>query len=289
MEIYQLKTFVAVAQEGTITRASERLCLSQPAVSAHIKAMEATLGLRLFRRTPQGMCLTADGERLLLKAEQTLAAHRAMLAEAGQIRATLTGTLRLGAVASLNADIAGRLLMGMAASHPEVEVSLQHGSRQQILDEVCNGTLDAALYNASAELEPGLSIVEVAQFAIHLAAPTGLIDSRQPLDWQQLARQPWICPGADTCCGRAAESLFQQHAIRPEKIISIDREQVTRTLIAGGVGIGLLHSNSAREAAAAGEVDLLCEVRPAVPVLLACRSERAQEPLFRAVKDVLQD
>ncbi len=289
MEIYQLKTFVAVAQEGTITRASERLCLSQPAVSAHIKAMEETLGLRLFQRTPQGMRLTADGERLLAKAEQTLMAHRAILDEASQIRGQLSGNLRLGAVASLNADIVGRVLMGMAERYPEVAVSLQHGERQQILDNVSIGSLDAALYNESQDSAPGLEISEVARFTIHLAAPKGLIDSRQPLDWQQLARQPWILPGADTCCGRAAESLFQQQQIRPEKIISIDREQVTRTLIAGGVGIGLLHSNSAREANAAGEVDLLCAVRPAVPVLLACRQERAGEALFRAVREVLQD
>jgi DNA-binding transcriptional LysR family regulator len=65
MEIHQLKTFVTVAREGSITRASELLYLSQPAVSAHIKAIEDTLGLALFERTPRGMSLTADGARLL--------------------------------------------------------------------------------------------------------------------------------------------------------------------------------------------------------------------------------
>ncbi|MBN1205362.1 MAG: LysR family transcriptional regulator, partial [Myxococcaceae bacterium] len=53
MDIYQLKTFVTVAREGSITRASGLLHLSQPAVSAHIKAMEDTLGLSLFERTPR--------------------------------------------------------------------------------------------------------------------------------------------------------------------------------------------------------------------------------------------
>lgn len=58
MEIYQLRTFVTIAKEGSITRASELLFLSQPAVSAHIKAMEDELGLVLFERTPRGMSLT---------------------------------------------------------------------------------------------------------------------------------------------------------------------------------------------------------------------------------------
>ncbi|MEG1056341.1 MAG: LysR family transcriptional regulator, partial [Janthinobacterium sp.] len=51
MEIHHLKTFATVAREGSITRASERLFLSQPAVSAHVKAMEDYLGLTLFERT----------------------------------------------------------------------------------------------------------------------------------------------------------------------------------------------------------------------------------------------
>ena len=58
MDIYQLRTFVTVARERSITRSSEVLHLSQPAVSAHIKALEDTLGLALFERTPRGKSLT---------------------------------------------------------------------------------------------------------------------------------------------------------------------------------------------------------------------------------------
>ena len=97
MEIHQLKTFVAVAREGSITRASERLYLSQPAVSAHIKAIEETLGLTLFERTPRGMSVTGDGQRLLVKAELALAAHRKLIGEATRLKGRLTGRLRLGA------------------------------------------------------------------------------------------------------------------------------------------------------------------------------------------------
>ncbi|HEY1407941.1 MAG TPA: LysR family transcriptional regulator, partial [Promineifilum sp.] len=68
MEIYQLRTFVTVARESSITRAWELLFLSQPAVSAHIKAMEDELGLVLFDRTPRGMGLTSHGVKLLAKA-----------------------------------------------------------------------------------------------------------------------------------------------------------------------------------------------------------------------------
>src|SRR5262249_5123871 len=71
---------VDAVDEGSITRARSVLHLSQPAVSAHIKAMEDALGLSLFERTTRGMSLTSDGQRLLAKAEQKLAAHQELMA-----------------------------------------------------------------------------------------------------------------------------------------------------------------------------------------------------------------
>ena len=64
MELYHLKTFITVAEEGHLTRVAHRLNTSQPAVSAHIKGLEAELGLMLFVRTPKGMRLTREGEEL---------------------------------------------------------------------------------------------------------------------------------------------------------------------------------------------------------------------------------
>jgi DNA-binding transcriptional LysR family regulator len=69
MELYQLRSFVAIAELGQLTRAAEKLHVSQPAVSAQLKALEDKLGLVLFERTASGMVLTAPGARLLAEAE----------------------------------------------------------------------------------------------------------------------------------------------------------------------------------------------------------------------------
>ncbi|PJR87320.1 hypothetical protein CN878_22665 [Ochrobactrum sp. 695/2009] len=65
MEIYQLRTFLAVARCQHLTRASEQLHISQPAVSKHIKALEEELGLKLFERTASGVFLTRSGRDIL--------------------------------------------------------------------------------------------------------------------------------------------------------------------------------------------------------------------------------
>jgi DNA-binding transcriptional LysR family regulator len=288
MEIYQLRTFVTVAHEGSITRASERLYLSQPAVSAHIKALEETLGLALFERTSRGMSLTSDGQRLLAKAEHALAAHRELLDEASRLKGRLTGKLRLGAGANSSTELIGRLLTVLSDRCPEVEVTLQHGNSLEILSGLRNGTLDAGFYNEAGEPDPALQTIEVARFVIYLAAPPGLAAAAQPLDWKALEGVPWICPTSGACCGQAAETLFAKHQIRPRRIISIDRESVTRTLIAGGVGVGLLHADTAKEAQLCGEVELVCEAQKAARVLFAQLAGRAQDPVLGAVSSIIR-
>jgi DNA-binding transcriptional LysR family regulator len=285
VELHQLKTFVVVARERSITRASELLHLSQPAVSAHVKALEEELALSLFDRTPRGMILTSDGQRLLSKAEQALAAHQELLDEAKRIKGQLTGKLRFGAGGNSNAATIGTLVSGLSARWPEVEVVLEHASSAEILAGLRNGSLDAGVYNEAGEPEPELTTLELSRFSIKLVAPVGMVS--RPLEWKALADLPWIYPAASACCGQAAERLFKTHHFRPKKIISVDRENVTRTLIAGGLGIGLLHADTAEEAIEQGEVELLHESPAQVRVMFAHLASRARDPLLLAATSVL--
>jgi DNA-binding transcriptional LysR family regulator len=284
MDIHQLRTFVAVAREGSITRASERLHLSQPAVSAHIKAIEDALGLSLFERTARGMSLTAEGQRLLEKAEQTLGAHQALLDEATRIKGKLAGKLRIGAGSNSNHQALGKLLARLAERHPDVEVVLTHATSAEVLAGLRSGALDAGFYNEPDQADADLDALEVARFGIHLAAAPGAVAS---LDWKALAELSWIYPTGSVCCARTAERLFKTHGIRPRRVVSVDRQEVTRTLIAGGVGVGLLHDDAAREAERRGEVVLLHEADARVRVLYAQLASRAHDPLLAAARAIM--
>src|SRR5512139_2019619 len=99
MELYQLRTFATVAEEGHLTRASERLHLSQPAVSGHIKALEQELDVRLFDRAATGMVLTEAGRQLLSHALKVLSAADGVKRVAQQLHAEVTGVLHIGTVA----------------------------------------------------------------------------------------------------------------------------------------------------------------------------------------------
>ena len=98
MEFNRLRSFAAVAEAGHLTRAAEKLHLSQPALSAQIKALEDELDLPLFERTPAGMSLTPAGRRLLSKAEEVLAAAQVLQAEARALKGEVGGKATLGSL-----------------------------------------------------------------------------------------------------------------------------------------------------------------------------------------------
>jgi DNA-binding transcriptional LysR family regulator len=287
MEIYQLKTFVAVAREGSITRASERLYLSQPAISAHIKAMEDTLGITLFERTVRGMSLTSHGQHILAKAEMTLRTHCELIEKAKQIKGDLTGKLRISVGSGASKEIVSRLLMVLFDRYPDVAVSLQHANSRDALAGIRNGDVDSGFYDEADESAPDLTTIEASRFDIYLVAPPVFVESARTLRGETLSELRWIISTACHCCGKAAESLFKAHNFRPKRIISVDCESVARTLLAKGIGIALLHAHAARDAQQRGEAEIICEARKAVRVLFAHLAHREHDPLLRAVSAIV--
>ncbi|MFO0725939.1 MAG: LysR family transcriptional regulator [Myxococcota bacterium] len=289
MELHHLQTFLTVAREGTITRASELLHLSQPAVSAHIKALEELLGIALFERTARGMSLTAGGQRLLPKAEATLRAHQALMEESSRIKGQLRGKLRIGASGSMSHEPIRRLLSGLALRYPEVEAVVKHGSSAEIQGWLRTAELDVGYYNQVGAPEPELETLEVSRFKVHLVAPRGRLTRTDPPDWKALGELPWVYPVSSACCGQVAERLFKTRQIRPKRIVSVDREEVSKTLIAGGIGIGLLHEGTAEAAEARGELDLLFTADDLVKVRFGYLKSRAEDPLLEAAASILRD
>ena len=288
MEIYQLRTFVTIAREGSITRASELLFLSQPAVSAHIKAIEDEIGFALFERTPRGMILTKNGATLLAKAEQMIALHKELIEEAKYIKGKPVGKLRLGSNRTPSAQVLGKLLTAITQSLPDIELALEYGNSSEILHAIRNNSIDAGFYTDTGVIHDDLQTLDVDHFGVYLAAPVDWIKNIDKIDWQEIKNMPWICPASNTCCGRVAENLFEREKFRPQKIVNVDQEKVTRTLIAGGVGLGFLHADTALDAAAKGEVVLLGDIQQQVKVKFAVVAERMREPLIKAVFELAE-
>ncbi|MCG8637081.1 MAG: LysR family transcriptional regulator, partial [Desulfobacterales bacterium] len=96
MEFYHLQSFVTVANEGSITRAAQRLNITPPTISGHIKALEEEFLIRLFQRKPRGMALTNQGQLLLEQAERVMASARRLQNQAAELRDCVSGKFTIG-------------------------------------------------------------------------------------------------------------------------------------------------------------------------------------------------
>ena len=118
MEIYQLRAFATAARLGSLTRTAEALHLTQPAITAQIKALEEDLGVSLFDRRPGGIALTRAGELLLQDAEQILTAAGHLQGKARELQGEVTGELVLGTLADPETLRLGSLLSALAEKLP---------------------------------------------------------------------------------------------------------------------------------------------------------------------------
>lgn len=141
-----LRCFAAIADTGSVTRAAERLHLSQPTVSGQIRELEQALGFALFHRTSRSVVLTAQGERLLPHVKAVLAQTERVRREVEDIRVEETRHFRLGA-AMYSMDIAERLelLDAYADAAPDYRLTIDSRLQSDQIPDLVDERLDAAL------------------------------------------------------------------------------------------------------------------------------------------------
>ncbi len=147
MDLRQINYFIALFEEGSVTRAAQRLHVVQPAVSMQIARMERELGQKLFDRTPKSMVPTAAGRtlhRLVLPVVRNLSlAHEHM----ARLSGVVSGRVTMGMLASLATSLIPGMLTGFADDYPEIEVAVVDGYSSTFIDLVNEGQLDFAVIN----------------------------------------------------------------------------------------------------------------------------------------------
>jgi len=287
MELYQLKTFVAVAEEGNLTKAAERIYASQPAVSGHIKALEEELGLPLFVRTPRGMQLTEVGKGLKLKADSVLQAAEDMAHLAAGYREELTGTLTI----ALNSDAdflrVADLSEAMSQAQPKIKLKLQQGYSANILKDVRDRKIDAG-FAFLKNPYPEVQTVPLRRIAVRIVAPSAWAAKVEGKSLDQLATMPWIKPDVECPFMKVLEGVFEGSGIMPEEYIEADSEEVIRRLVARGKGISLLKQDDANALVRDGSA-VICETGPelSLHICFVYPKTRENDPMMRALTDVV--
>jgi DNA-binding transcriptional LysR family regulator len=283
MELYQLKTFVVVAEEGHLTRAAERLHASQPTVSAHVKALEEELETRLFIRTPKGMRLTEAGSRLRDKAREVLAAAHGLKLEARNMGGELVGELSIG----LNTDAEYLrivpLLNSMTEQHPKITLQIQQSASTKVQGLINQGKLDCGFIFGPPR-HTDLHAVRLEATRFFVAVPDVWKD-RIKGGLEALADLPWIMDPTDNPLQLLVEPFFSTRNLKPAYQMEVDGDEVIRVLVAAGKGVSFLRENELKAANRIGVVHAVPFEELTIDLHFVCLKRRDQDPVMRAVID----
>jgi len=288
MELYQLKGFAAVAELGQLTRAAERLHISQPALSAQIKALEEELNVSLFERSAGGMALTAAGRQLLPEAERTLTAAQALRSQALALRGEIASRVRLGSVGDPDLTRLAAILRGAVDCFPLLEIDVHHEISGAAFEKVRDGELDAAFYYGD-RVHPSVAALPLRELAFHIVVPSAWAGRLAGADWKAIAAEAWLTTPPISTHNVLAAQLFAAHGIEPTRQVEADHEAVISSLVAAGVGVALMREDMALADVASGRIAIWGDTRLPTSLQFIYRRDRENDPAIQAVRDVVSD
>src|SRR5215510_457117 len=250
MELRHLRYFVAVAHEGHVTRAAEKLGLQQPPLSQQIRALEREVDAQLFQRHPRGVTLTDAGRSFLTDAEAILAEVEHAKIRARRTARGETGRIAVGFTTSAPFHpLVARAIREFRARRPDVSFVLAEESSADMVSGLRDGRLDVAFIRSGLVDPEGVPVHELLHEDMAAAFPARHPLSRRPrLTLKDLADETFILyrrPDGrglyDVIIAACSEAGFSPHVGQEApRIVS------TLNLVAAGLGITIVPASLSR-------------------------------------------
>jgi DNA-binding transcriptional LysR family regulator len=250
VRLRDLHVLLAVAERGSMAKASEHLAISHPVLSKTISDLEHTLGVKLFDRSAQGVELTIYGKALLRCGVNVFDEMRQGLKQIETLADPTTGELRIGSPEIIMAGLLPQIIERFSRQHPRIKLHavLENAAMLQF-QQLRESNIDFLIARTS-KLSAADDLATEILFAEPFLAVAGT-SSRwaraRALRLDQLMGESWILPPYDSVAGSLLLQLFRANNVEPpEPSIATLSVQLTVTLIAGGRFVGLLPRSTAQ-------------------------------------------
>ncbi|MBN9527174.1 MAG: LysR family transcriptional regulator [Alphaproteobacteria bacterium] len=276
-----LRTFLAIARHGNVTRAAAEVHLAQSSVSDQLQTLEAELGAALFQRTRAGLVLTPAGETLVPYAREMLdladVARAAIRAQPGRL---VVGTLETIAAARM-----GPWLAGFRASHPGIEIEVRIAGSGTLLEQLGQGEIDIAVCFDTGQADERFAMRRLGDEPLVLiTAP----DRTAPRDLAALAGADFVATERGCAYRHLFDKAFADAGLdAPKPAAEVGSISLIAALVTGGTGIGLVPRLGVAGAIERGEV----RAAPwpgrvgAVSLSMLWRRRRVQPAALKALLD----
>ena len=288
MELRNVRYFIAVAENGSITEASHALRISQPPLSMAMAKLEKEVGVTLFERKPRGIELTSAGVYLHHAGQRLLAEERRIADTLRSMGQGLAGELKLGCEPMCLWRIGSTKISEFLSIYRNVTLDLTDANPKVQLDRLADGTLDLAIMPVVAEepLQPingvHFDVKIVDELPLTLIAPKSWgLDETRPLDVATLADATWILPAripGVRILWRIWSDKFSPTGANPTGVIPVPTVMTAAQLVGAGVGVSLSSLEMARLHPDVAQIPVIGGW-PNVPIAIVRRREGVVTPV----------
>jgi len=240
LNLHQLATFQVVAKHCSYVRAAEELHFSQPAVSAQIRQLEETLGVKLFEQIGRRTHLTQAGDELYHYSQKIFAVIDEALETMEELRGPDHGRLRVGADTTVGTYVIPGLLGKFHQSYPEVEISLDVVNRAALVERIMSNEIDIAIVGRVPDDVP----VVIEPFApnelVLVASPYHRLAGRANVPLSELTKEHFLMREVGSGTRAALELVLQEAEVPLHVSMHMGNNSAIKQGVAAGLGIALI-------------------------------------------------
>jgi DNA-binding transcriptional LysR family regulator len=237
--VTQLTAFLAVIRGGSVTAAADELVVTQPSVSSAIAALSRELGCEVFERAGRGIRLTEAGAAFAPYAEDVLGLLGKGTAAARQAASVEARRLEIAAVTTAAESFVPGVMREFSGQHPEIDLALVVGNRQEVLERVLSHGADVAISGKPPGDDRLVAEPIMENEIVCITAPEDPAASGGPIEASELSGRAWLLrePGSGT---RALnEQFLADHGVHP-RTLTLGSNGAIKQAARAGLGVSLL-------------------------------------------------
>jgi DNA-binding transcriptional LysR family regulator len=280
MDLRQLRYLVALAEEGSFTRAAESEHVAQPAVSQQIRRLEDEVGLALVERTTRRVSLTEAGELVVVRARRIMAELEAAEIELQALRGMYAGHVTLGAMHTMGPVDVSLALALFAERHPNVQLTVREHASEEMAGMLRADELDLAFLSVTERVEShGLGLHQLVSEELVVLLPLEhRLARRKQVRMAQLADEPFISFREGARLRELLMAAGRSANFEPRVTLESNESQRVRRLVSRGLGVAILPRSDAEGPGADVAVAELIEPSLSRDITLAWREGRRLSP-----------
>ena len=247
----QIQTFIEVTRQGSVSKAAEKLCVTQPAVSMHIRQLEEAFGVALVEAQGRGIRLTDAGRTFAGRANVVMAELHELESLMAEYAGAQKGRIAL-AVVSTAKYFVPMLLMRFSRLYPDIEVRLHIENRESVLGMLERSEADLVIMGRA----PRNMTTQAAAFATNpmaiVAAPSHALAGRKNLPFSVLADYAFVMRESGSGTRAAMERLFALHEVPLKVAMEMPSNETIKQAVMAGMGLSFLSLRTLRQELAGG-------------------------------------